>query len=556
MRILIVTEKASLEPNLLDGGASLLASLKKTQGAQISIMQFGHTKSCEEKMIFRYPAHSSNRFIDRVNNASFIAHQVHRVAKDFECIIFIHVSMAFHVRRKKLPVSSMVFCLPMFLTPSYQLSQLDVPSEYFDLENKSLNEMDCLVTPSYYEKSQLMDVYHINPRKIRVIPRGIDETQFLPQARRVSDRINFCGIGSIKPQKNTLGLIQQFKRIHTRFPNSSLKIIGAVQDDAYALRVSELIKELQLEDSIVLLGYRSKAEINEIIQDCHIHLCMFNCETFGRVIFETLACGIPNIVLNKACAASDYLMDKPYAIFIDCLADCLDAVEQVLVDYDHRSKQACEVNFLFSDGLLSHLLLGVFLQKPYIVISDFDGTLYHKESASNTEVMMKYFKQYPVRVICSARSLDDLLHENKKYQLRADWLISYSGGLISDGLGRIVKANYLNETVLNDLAQLYPNARKVKHKGRAIQIHLPKHTIVENQQVCQEVYGDGRYIMGLNSTKLSAIVWLLGHIRWSGQVRALGDGPYDYTWLQFFDGVYIDESQVAHVRRTGEIKIL
>lgn len=62
-----------------------------------------------------------------------------------------------------------------------------------------------------------------------------------------------------------------------------------------------------------------------------------------------------------------------------------------------------------------------------IAISDFEGTLFHKNDPEKTKRYIKAFKRFSTKVICSARSIHDLLEKMQSYNLEVDWIIGYSG---------------------------------------------------------------------------------------------------------------------------------
>lgn len=546
MRILIVTEKAGKNPHWLDGGASLLSTMK-CQDASWDVMQFGDMNSHMADKVFAYPHQTANRFQRRIKNAPFVATKVCEAAPGYDCIIFVHVAMLFGISRVNLPARIRLICMPMFLTPSYVLGGEDVPDTYQQLERVSLLLLDDVITPSRLEKAQLLDDYDVSEHKIKVVPRGINQSVFEPVSRHGDGPIRFCSIGSIKPQKNTLALVEQFKRIVAKHPQSELLHIGPIQDHAYASKVIQLVSDLGLRHKIVFVGYQTKQQISLLIKKCHIHLSLSGCETFGRTIFETLACGIPNVVMRHANASYDYLIHKPYVHYIDHVDDCVKAVDSLMVHYAQRSSFACEIHHLYQDKLLGRLLRAFVLNHKQMIISDFDGTLYHKNSLQDTESMMAYFRSFGTKVICSARSHGDLVDLNQRYQLKADWIISYSGAVIADGQGQVVRLDEIDHMCIKDMDALGASVEKVMYGDKVVQLKTP-HPSPDHLSLRQEIYMDGTYIVSASTSKLSAIVWLLNSIDWDGQVTAWGDGPYDEEWVRYFDGVLINANVIEQMR--------
>src|SRR5690606_15302194 len=140
----------------------------------------------------------------------------------------------------------------------------------------------------------------------------------------------FCSIGSIKPQKNILGLVSLFSKIINQFPASKLKIIGPIQDKDYYSMVQHEIQKLGIAHAIDFKGYVPPDRIAKIVEDAHIHISASTCETFGRSIFETLALGLPNVARATNNAAAEVLKGLPYARFVDDPEDALENIKELL----------------------------------------------------------------------------------------------------------------------------------------------------------------------------------------------------------------------------------
>ena len=155
MKILLVTEKFSPDKNQQDGGARLIETLKQGLGNKLAIMQFGGKIGSSANWSFDYPINSDNRFEKRIANAEFIAKQVKSIEKQFTHIIFVHISMQFGFTKILLHDKIETWTFPMFLTPSYEISGENVPTQYTEMEKLTLSGTKNILTPSYFEKSGL-----------------------------------------------------------------------------------------------------------------------------------------------------------------------------------------------------------------------------------------------------------------------------------------------------------------------------------------------------------------------------------------------------------------
>lgn len=544
MKILLITEKYEPETPKRDGGAKIVSSLKESFGNILTIMQFGSKSYSGAMWNFDYPIVLPNRFEQRLANAKFIAEQIKRVEKDFTHLFFVHISMQFGIIDIKLRNDIVIWTFPMFLTPSYQISGEFITDKYTNFEKLALTKSNNIITPSHFEKQQLINYYSVPQDKIHVIPRGIDINLLMPITKSSNKNLKLFSIGSIKPQKNTLGLIDLFFKIQKKFPKAKLKIIGPVQNEGYYKKVCDRIKELAIDKSVKFIGYLPPDRLFKTIHDCHIHISRSNCETFGRSIFETLACGIPNIARKTGNAAAEFLDNKAYVKFTDDDKEAVTAVSEILDNFSYLSSMALEVGKLYDDKILAKLLIAKIYNKETIAISDFDGTLFHKGDHKRTQRSIEEFKRFPLRVICSARTINDLLYQLKINNLEVDWIIGCSGAIVTDGNGYVIWSVplMLNEQTAPEL--FISQTKKIEFGNKLLQVSVPAYLLPPNSKLNNynlrfEIYENTAFITHQEASKLHAIHKLLRHINWLGQVKVFGNGRYDMEMINYFDGIKI-----------------
>lgn len=553
MKILLVTEKCGPTETQRDGGARLVETLQRAFGDSLMIMQFGPKADSSATWHFDYPFNFPNRFERRLANAPFIAEKVKSVEGDFTHVVFSHVSMQFGLVNLPLREEVQVWTFPMFLTPSYRVSGEVVPESYFDREQLTLQNSNNILTPSHLEKRQLIDVYSIPGERMHVIPRGVDTRFLAPKVRTLHGDPIFCSVGSIKPQKNTLGLIRLFASLKARFPGSMLRIIGPIQDVAYFADVQTEIQNLGLVEGVEWTGYIPPNMLAEAIKDAHLHLSTSTCETFGRSIFETLASGLPNIARTTNNAAAEVLKHLPYARFVDNPIEAVKIIEEMLKNLEKLSSMALEIGSLYDDEMLSQLLVAKICNKDFIVISDFDGTLFHKDDPEKTLRCINTFRTFPKRIICSARPIPDLLDRLKTYNLEVDWIVGCGGSIVTNGSGEIFWHTPLE---LNDIAHLetiLPQSRRIEIEGEVVQLVTPAELIPSLFGVRVEIYQNTAFIAHWEASKLRAVHRLLRHINWLGRVHVFGDGPYDNEIITYFDGILITPAPTSDNRQRKEI---
>lgn len=544
MKILVITEKYSPHPSQKDGGARVVESLKQALGNDVSIMQFGGFEKSSATWHFDYPHTYPCRFMNRIANGPFIAEKVKAVEERFTHIIFIHASMQFGYQSS----NSIAWTFPMFLTPSYLASGEDIPSEYTRLERQVLASTHNILSPSHLEKNQIIDFYDIPERKIHVVPRGVDTTMLRPQTRKLTSNPKFCSVGSIKTQKNTIGLLQLFSKAKAKYPGATLKLIGPIQDSKYHSKVLEVLDRLELKRDVEFMGHISPQHISKALEDCHIHISASSYETFGRSIFETLASGLPNIAYKQGNAAAEFLDGLPYAQFVNCDHGFLQAIDFLLSDLTRLSRMSQEIGKLFNDKSLAQQLVAKVISEDVIAISDFDGTLYHKEDEIKTQTCIDEFKKFKVKVICSARPTESLLAYCERYSLNVDWIVSYGGAVVSDGRGNEIWRVPIGKTDVENIEELASESQRIMTEKSILQMKLPEKDLPNLSGYRIEVYQGTAFISDWNASKFRAVHNLLDHIEWTGQVRVYGDGVYDRELINYYDGTYIsnEPDKVGH----------
>ncbi len=484
MRALVVTEKCSPELAQRDGGARLVASLLRNLDGMADVLQFdnegppsagGSAAACRH----RYPASTGDRFERRISAADFVAARVREVAHRYTHVLFVHVSMQFGFARAPLSGPEAI-TFPMFLTPSYVVSGERVPSSYRDLERRVLASTDRVLTPSHLERRQLTAEYGVPEKRIRVIPRGFEGELLSHRARTFAGAPRFCSIGSIKRQKNTVGLIRLFHAARSRHPGARLRVVGPVQDVDYAREVSAEIARLELTGAVELVGHVPPDHLAAAIEDAHVNLSASHCETFGRAIFETLASGIPNIAPARGNAAAEYLDGAPYARFYDDTSEALASIDSVLADYGPLSAMAMEVRDMFDDAWLGRLLAEEIKETDILAVADLDA-IRVGDGPVRPGAWVEAFHQHPVRVVCSARGRPDLLVAMATAGVSAHFAIGPSVGTATGGQEKQAPA-------------------------------------------------------GWERSKLRSVVRLLRRIDWRGRVRVFGEGSCDPPLCAYFDG--------------------
>ena len=142
-----------------------------------------------------------------------------------------------------------------------------------------------------------------NRDKVVIMNNAIEAEKYTysPEKERIEkEKLGLTGkfvighVGRFFPQKNHEFLIDIFKSLYDKRPDSVLVLVGGGEkDDALKNRIKEKVSQMGLTDSVLFLGVRE--DVNEIMQAFDVFLLPSLEETFGRVYVEAMTQGLPVI---------------------------------------------------------------------------------------------------------------------------------------------------------------------------------------------------------------------------------------------------------------------
>lgn len=135
------------------------------------------------------------------------------------------------------------------------------------------------------------------------IPHSLD---VYPENVSPLDNKNLVSVGRLSPEKGFLELIDVFKEICDFDNEVKLYIAG---DGEQRELIEEKIKKLKLEDSIKLLGFMQKDELEKVYLHSSIYLMTSFTESFGLVLLEAGSYGIPAVVFDSAQGAKEIIQN-------------------------------------------------------------------------------------------------------------------------------------------------------------------------------------------------------------------------------------------------------
>lgn len=125
--------------------------------------------------------------------------------------------------------------------------------------------------------------------------------------------IRICNVANLNKNKRHDRLIKAFHSVLSKFNNLELQIAG---DGPERLNLKTLVKELNIEDKVFFHGSISRNEVFKLMKSCDIFALTSDYETFGVVLIEAMACGLP-VISTKCGGPESIIKSKQVGMLVD-----------------------------------------------------------------------------------------------------------------------------------------------------------------------------------------------------------------------------------------------
>jgi len=126
---------------------------------------------------------------------------------------------------------------------------------------------------------------------IKIYPRGVDTEKFSPEFRTKHKKIRLIYVGRISAEKNLSLLVDVLKKdIFPNYRNIEMWIIG---DGPYKKKMENNLKEAKY------TGFLTGKKLSEAMASGDIFVFPSKSETFGQVIIQSMASGVPVIAMKS-----------------------------------------------------------------------------------------------------------------------------------------------------------------------------------------------------------------------------------------------------------------
>ena len=211
--------------------------------------------------------------------------------------------------------------------------------KYINRIIKSVEKLDYFVLVS----KELKKFYKnkVKP-KCFYIPNCID---YYPKKQSLLNEKRIISVGRLSPEKDPIELIEVFNLVHQKYSDWCLDIVG---DGVLYNKVINKISEYHLEDFVKLHGFQNRDYINKLLSKSSVFLTTSKTESFGIVVLEAFAYGIPCVSYTCAKGIGEiatnnydaYLIDNhDRSMMVKRICDLIkqDSKRKIMGDYAHKT---------------------------------------------------------------------------------------------------------------------------------------------------------------------------------------------------------------------------
>ena len=177
-----------------------------------------------------------------------------------------------------------------------------------------------VIVISHAVARRMIEEFHVPHARIRLIPRGVDLSQFPYQCEAKpllgKKEITIGIIGRITPLKGHGDFLKAISKVVQEIPNLRVWIVGEAlkEKERYLAYLQQLVRRLGLTSQVEFLGHQS--DIPAILRQLDLLvLTTTTPEAFGRVLIEAQAVGVP-VIATRVGGVVDVVEDEKTGLLV------------------------------------------------------------------------------------------------------------------------------------------------------------------------------------------------------------------------------------------------
>ncbi len=182
------------------------------------------------------------------------------------------------------------------------------------LERKMAQDATLVTTISRYSKEKIIQHYHVDESRIRIVPNGVDTQRFKPPSDRSSLRALYglkeepciLFVGSLVPRKGLSYLIDAAREITGHTPNVKFLVAG---DGPLKKSLTKTVSEKGLKENFEFIGRVNEENLAGLYGCVDVFVLPSIQEGQGIVLLEAQASGLPVVAFDVS-GVKEAMVDK------------------------------------------------------------------------------------------------------------------------------------------------------------------------------------------------------------------------------------------------------
>jgi colanic acid/amylovoran biosynthesis glycosyltransferase len=211
---------------------------------------------------------------------------------------------------------------------------------------------------------------------ISIVPVGVDTDFFYPIKKGLckNEKSKLISVGRLSVVKGHIYAFEVVKKLKEASYDIVLTVVG---EGSERLNLENYIKDNKLNESIVLVGAKSREEIRELLQDNDIFLFPsvslhygISTETQGLANNEAMACGLPVVVFDSG--GVKYTLEDGISGFVceEYDIDCMISKVKILIEDTEMAKIMSDQAVTFVNKNYSQKVINSKWEKIYNNLSN------------------------------------------------------------------------------------------------------------------------------------------------------------------------------------------
>jgi glycosyltransferase involved in cell wall biosynthesis len=201
----------------------------------------------------------------------------------------------------------------------------------FRLERRVLRRAKVVISLSDWD-TEVLAVPILGTRVRIPNPVGADfYAQELPKT--TAPRVLFAG--GFTPNKNAVGVVNAFSRVHMAVPDARLSLVGPQPDQKYMRRVRDVVKNLRLQDCVDILDPADNEQMRQLLADSRVVVLFSQQENSPTILAQAMAAGKP-VVASRVGGVPEMVNDAETGFLVESGDEAVlaDRMVKLLVDQE------------------------------------------------------------------------------------------------------------------------------------------------------------------------------------------------------------------------------